>query len=578
MSPSRQTTRKSTAAFVWLTSLGIIAAALAVLWPAQPISAQTSADSILHTKHNLGASGPGQVKVAGSPDLCKFCHTPHAANPIAPLWNRHDSGAYYQTYESSTLAANVGQPTGSSRLCLSCHDGTIALQQTFNPRNTLPGTIFLAPGDAGYLGTDLRDDHPISFVYDSSLVAKKPQLRHPDALPLELPLDHNQQLQCTTCHDPHTDRFGNFLRMDNRGSAMCVTCHQIADWSISVHATSNQPLTSASGDYWPDLEAGTVADAACASCHRPHTAAGRARLLRHAAEEDNCFTCHDGSVARADIMAATMRMSSHPVRRTTGIHDPVESPWQMSEHVECADCHNAHTVSRGSGADRAPLVKAAMNGVSGVTRGGTPVTPADYEYQVCYKCHAGPRTVIDPLVTRVDPDSDLARKFAPGNLSYHPVEAAGVNPDVPSLKQGWNTSSMIYCTDCHSADPGAPAKGPHGSMYRPLLARDYRRLDGAAESPAAYDLCYQCHNRNSILNDESFEHKKHIVDEKTPCAVCHDPHGVRTSTHLINFDRDVVFASPSAGTGPTFNDAGRLRGSCTLKCHGKDHNNEPYPD
>ena len=74
------------------------------------------------TKHNLSASGPGQIKVAGETEICKFCHTPHSANPIAPLWNRDDPGAYYQTYESSTLTASVDQPSGSSRLCLSCHD------------------------------------------------------------------------------------------------------------------------------------------------------------------------------------------------------------------------------------------------------------------------------------------------------------------------------------------------------------------------------------------------------------------------------------------------------------------------
>lgn len=544
----------------------------------RPVHAQSGGDSILNTKHNLGASGPGQVRVAGSPDVCKFCHTPHAASPVAPLWNRQDSGAYYQTYESSTLTAEVGQPTGSSRLCLSCHDGTIALQQTFNPRNTMAGTIFLSPGDAGYLGTDLRDDHPISFVYDSALVAKNPELRHPDTLPLTLPLDHNQQLQCTTCHDPHDDRFGDFLRMDNRGSALCVTCHQLDNWTVSVHATSHQSLASASGDYWPDLQVATVADAACASCHRPHTAGGRERLLRHGAEEDNCFTCHDGSVAQADIMAATSRASNHPVRRTTGVHDPMEDPWQMDEHVECADCHAPHTVVQGGGARHAPIIKASMAGVTGVTRNGSTVTPAEFEYQVCYKCHAGSRSVIDPLVSRVDPDNDLARKFDPASLSYHPVEAAGANSDVPSLKQSLNTSSMVYCTDCHSADVGAPAKGPHGSMYRPLLARDYRRLDGTAESPTAYALCYDCHNRSSILNDESFEHDKHVADENTPCSVCHDPHGVRNSTHLINFDRGVVFSSPSAGSGPTFNDTGRLSGTCTLLCHGEDHNSKAYPD
>ena len=29
--------------------------------------------------------------------------------------------------------------------------------------------------------------------------------------------------------------------------------------------------------------------------------------------------------------------------------------------------------------------------------------------------------------------------------------------------------------------------------------------DNPQESPASYELCYRCHSRNSILNDESFK-------------------------------------------------------------------------
>ena len=53
---------------------------------------------VAETKHNLSASGPGPIKALGETEICKFCHTPHAANPIAPLWNRADPGTYYQTY------------------------------------------------------------------------------------------------------------------------------------------------------------------------------------------------------------------------------------------------------------------------------------------------------------------------------------------------------------------------------------------------------------------------------------------------------------------------------------------------
>jgi len=44
------------------------------------------------------------------------------------LWNHQMSSVTnYIVYTSPTLKAVVGQPDGSSRLCLSCHDGTVAL-------------------------------------------------------------------------------------------------------------------------------------------------------------------------------------------------------------------------------------------------------------------------------------------------------------------------------------------------------------------------------------------------------------------------------------------------------------------
>ena len=153
------------------TSVSLVFAAACLAAVTAAATAQTGS-KVSQTRHNLTATGPGPVRVSGTSEVCMFCHTPHAANPVGPLWNRPDPGHYYQVYRSSTLTATVGQPTGTSRMCLSCHDGTIALTQTYNPRNAMPGTIYITPQDAGYIGTDLTDDHPISFTYDSALVAK----------------------------------------------------------------------------------------------------------------------------------------------------------------------------------------------------------------------------------------------------------------------------------------------------------------------------------------------------------------------------------------------------------------------
>jgi len=532
------------------------------------------ASNVAQTKHNLSASGPGPVRVAGTQGVCIFCHTPHAANPIGPLWNRADPGTYYQVYRSSTLQATVGQPTGTSRMCLSCHDGTIALAQTYNSNNALGSAVYITPQDRGYIGTDLTDDHPISFTFDSALAAKNTQLRDPATIPAALQLDSNKQLQCTTCHDAHSNTFGYFLRMDNRASAMCTSCHNMTGWPQSGHSRSSASITAIKTGHWDNLTAdNTVADLGCEACHRPHTAGGRERLMRYDAEEDNCLVCHNGTVGK-DVSTDLTKLSRHDVRATMHVHTPFENPLSMAAHVECADCHSAHEALAGT-APGAPRIKPAMKGATGVSAYGLGAAEAVNEYEVCYKCHAS-RNPAQAVVNRVIPDNDISWAFNPANPGYHPVQAAGKNTAVPSLIQGLFTTSLIYCTDCHGSDTPTRAAGPHGSMYKPLLVLNYATTDRTGESTTAYALCYACHNRTSILGDQSFkEHKKHISEERAPCSICHDPHGVQQQPHLINFDR-IIVTGRVTGQNPTYTSTGVRHGSCTLRCHGKDHNNRSY--
>ena len=141
---------------------------------------------------------------------------------------------------------------------------------------------------------------------------------------------------------------------------------------------------------------------------------------------------------------------------------------------------------------------------------------------------------------------------------------------------------MIFCGDCHNSDQGKGAggsgpSGPHGSLYAPILERQLTLSDGSQESSGAYALCYKCHNRSSILADESFPlHRLHVVDEQTSCLTCHDPHGSAQNTHLINFSSRSVQADSRGRL--EFIDEGPQRGSCALSCHGVEHSPATYPD
>jgi len=544
-----------------------------------------AASDIARTVHNLTPDGPGQFKETRPAGLCVFCHTPHNSNPTRALWNRNFPGVNYQLYSSTTLRAVPNQPNGSSRLCLSCHDGILALG---NLRVPPPGEALKLGQMAGpnVLGTDLSDDHPISFVYDGALAIQRPDLVDPGSLPGRIRLDSKKQVQCTSCHDPHEDGRAKFLRMSSAYGELCLSCHRPANWSSSAHSNSSATWRGGGTNPWPQDAQATVAANACRNCHRSHSAGHGQLLMARSIEPENCTVCHGGTVAVKDIageFANGTKYSRHPVESAQWTHSPLENPGSMPRHVSCADCHNAHAANATPALP--PLVSGRLQAVAGVTSGGSRIAESTYEYQICNKCHgfSEPNTV---GATRMEATRIVSTKIDPSNRSFHPIAAPGRNSTIRGLRPGYTASSIIGCGDCHNnndwTSTGAAPKGPHASRFAPILERNYASYDPSPESSSSYDMCYKCHDRTTLLSEQSgtFPHRKHVVEKQTSCAVCHDAHGSRQNAHLINF----MLRDSTGRTIVAANRTGRLeyvsslpgKGSCYLICHGTEHNPLSY--
>jgi hypothetical protein len=334
-------------------------AALVVMCITAPTLAQRISD-VRGTRHNLSANGPGSTHAdaGGTTEVCVFCHTPHGATQQdqagtalrAPLWNRRvPSGATYTPYTSASLDAQAitdgldGQPGGSSKLCLSCHDGTLAIGNVnvlngssnaaipmvgTGPGGTMPPGEGVQSGFTRFLGTDLRNDHPISLTYSSALATRDGELRLVDGaqrwppgsgsvvgvrtpglkplLPLEpTGINGAGQVQCATCHDPHLreldDSKGNqkFLRAQRfqesppgashnpAADIICLSCHDknlgSGTWAFSAHARPDvadatyKDAAAALREFPPGMP---VWKASCLNCHDTHTVQGARRLTR----------------------------------------------------------------------------------------------------------------------------------------------------------------------------------------------------------------------------------------------------------------------------------------------------------
>ncbi len=536
--------------------------------------------AIANTVHNLTATGPGTIKATGVGELCIFCHTPHSARQTRALWNQALPGTTYRLYASSTLEATLNQPTGASRLCLSCHDGTLALGSLRVPPRTGPVSLPALTGRAS-LGTDLSDDHPVSFIYDSALALKQGQLADPGSLPKIIRLDDTKQLQCSACHDPHDDRFRKFLRMDDKYAALCTICHRQKNWTGSSHATSLTTWRGTGTNPWPSTPYTTVTENGCENCHRPHSAPHPPRLLSSTQEGDVCLVCHKGTVASKNLEQEFLKVSAHPISSSDWTHEPREDPNTMPRHVACEDCHNPHQVSPTTAIP--PTASGRLRGVRGVSISGSPVTEAIYEYEVCLKCH-GVRDQTTPGIVRQDNTRNVRVEINPSNPSYHPVAAAGQNPTIQGLEPAYTASSIIYCTDCHNNDEwtitGTHPRGPHGSRFQPILEREFQQGDPSSGSYETYALCYKCHNQGTLFGSGGFPHLRHVQDKQASCAVCHDAHGSRQNAHLINFMQQDktgnAVVSPNGKGLIQYQSTEPGRGNCSLSCHGSDHDRKGY--
>ncbi|HKV77731.1 MAG TPA: cytochrome c3 family protein, partial [Candidatus Sulfotelmatobacter sp.] len=214
--------------------------------------AQISSDVL--GSHNLSLSGTSPVK--GSLDPCLYCHVPHSGvqNPNGALWSQTLSTQVYKSYGSTTMHNTTLQPMlgGDSSLCLSCHDGTVAVGQT-QPFGQVQMTGNMYPADK--FGTDLQGSHPFSLktpLVDAPDLVQSLSTNHTTADPSQAVKLINNDVECTSCHSPHAQMIDqvskNFLVRDSSSGQLCLSCHEVnprtvngqsnplAQWSGSIHA------------------------------------------------------------------------------------------------------------------------------------------------------------------------------------------------------------------------------------------------------------------------------------------------------------------------------------------------------
>lgn len=233
-----------------LLCIGLLAAAALMVGTATTQAATTGTPGISGSAHdftsntNFWIAGATNTWVSRN-NVCGVCHTVHNNNDdkLAPLWNHTSTTTEFTPYSSPSLHATVGNPGGSSRACLSCHDGSVAVNSVDGV--VVKGTEVKITEESGGLiggGGDLSTSHPIGFAYDTALVAADGYLNDPTSTTVfgsgGKTIDDfmlvGGKMECASCHDIHRQK-GNSMNSGimgkvggsgARNSELCLTCHK----------------------------------------------------------------------------------------------------------------------------------------------------------------------------------------------------------------------------------------------------------------------------------------------------------------------------------------------------------------
>ncbi|HEX8815050.1 MAG TPA: cytochrome c3 family protein [Terriglobales bacterium] len=583
--------------FAWLVVLLRFAA---------PAAAQQVTGDVLGM-HDLSQVSGASLYTSGTLS-CTFCHAPHSGlGNVTPLWNQTLSKSSYMMYRSSTYHEQSTQPPLgiTSSLCLSCHDGTVAVGQSA-VYGQIPMTGNWNPVDN--FGTTLTGTHPFSLqtpMKDAANLVASLVSRGKTADPTGAVKLINGNIECTSCHDPHVQGIDKvaqeFLVRDSSNAQMCLACHDpnrvmqgqvnpLAGWNNSIHRTATNQVA-------PDAHVGpygTVTANACSSCHMSHDAISPARLLRPANPpqigmdpvSQSCITCHAGGTfvsPAAPNIQSEMVKTGHPLPAGNNGHDAAEPVLLANNrHTTCADCHNVHNSAQTTVFSPPPLLRPSQAGVNGIsaTDGITPLIPAANQYENCLRCHgSGPgkqRQLIygyAPLRVVSAPDRlNVIPEFATSAASSHPVtHISNSSLPQPSLltnmlnengtQSGRLVGSQIFCSDCHNSDDnrefgGQGPNGPHGSAWTHILERRYEfsQAPGPGQmiinlypSPdlsvnGPYALCGKCHDlTNQIMKNTSWSQHYLHINAGFTCSTCHTAHGVGGTNPNIGGQRLVNF-------------------------------------
>jgi predicted CXXCH cytochrome family protein len=383
-------------------------------------------------------------------------------------------------------------------------------------------------------------------VWDASAHAHPLEVPGGWQIPEDLPLTADGQMQCVTCHSPHTGTpredggpTGDvFTRRPLADGQLCRACHgetpHTSTDATAVARASGHPVGADLVRGAPEAMSGTD----CLSCHAPHGASGD-HLLRDAADGTVCLGCHQeqGNAHR-----------NHPTGAITASDVPISARSELAQQARQAGlgCRTCHDLAGGGGgallrATDGPLCLSCHDNRKGLSAG--PHGDIGQHGLACLGCH-------DPHGGARD-DHLLASHAAGDPAGCRGCHGPGGRAAMGAGSVGHPVGrGGVQCTSCHDphtpdADPPACAtchddadRGGHGAVtcaecHRPTRRRasrrppPIRRRVGASPATRAVETL---HSSPGGATPPTCSPRRGAAGRRSPASRCSTPKGAPSAT------------------------------------------------
>jgi hypothetical protein len=271
----------------------VVAALLAFGGPAsaQVVGIRNSA----HDLSNSSATATLKNQDATHNQLCIYCHTPHKAQSTALLWNHAATvttswnwGNDLDGNAMTRSSAGTNLPTtlrSSSKRCLGCHDGTVAVGDMSNIGGGFAGVM------GGLANVASETDADGKLINSRYLVGASGNLggNHPVSVPYAGETGYNSIDSAVAAAQVGPSVLGGYYNVVVGASCLSPT-------GVCTSAPASDGRNGAAVNLIPNVPGGTTnVGVECSSCHEPHNKFGYAAFARVdvANASGLCRSCHN---------------------------------------------------------------------------------------------------------------------------------------------------------------------------------------------------------------------------------------------------------------------------------------------